>query len=116
VDFALGTDTGGSIRVPASNCGICGFRPSHGFVSAAGVTPLAPSFDTVGILAQNTDVLTEVALILLAAAAPVSSNKPATIHLIREAFDLIDADVGESLSDRCGNCAKYSATPCGSHR
>jgi len=99
VDFALGTDTGGSIRVPASNCGICGFRPSHGFVSVAGVTPLAPSFDTVGILAQNTDVLTEVALILLAAAAPVSSNKPATIHLIREAFDLIDADVGESLSE-----------------
>ena len=99
VDFALGTDTGGSIRVPASNCGICGFRPSHGFVSVAGVTPLAPSFDTVGILAQNTDVLTEVALILLAAAAPMSSSKPATIHLIREAFDLIDADVGESLSE-----------------
>ena len=99
VDFALGTDTGGSTRVPASNCGICGFRPSHGFVSVAGVTPLAPSFDTVGILAQNTDVLTEVALILLAAAAPMSSSKPATIHLIREAFDLIDADVGESLSE-----------------
>ena len=98
VDFALGTDTGGSTRVPASNCGIWGFRPSHGFVSVAGVNPLAPSFDTVGILAQNADVLAKVGLVLLAA-APVSSNKPATIHLIREAFDLADADVQQSLSE-----------------
>ena len=98
VDFALGTDTGGSTRVPASNCGIWGFRPSHGFVSVAGVNPLAPSFDTVGILAQNADVLAKVALVLLAA-APVSPNKPATIHLIREAFDLADADVQETLSE-----------------
>jgi len=98
VDFALGTDTGGSIRVPASNCGIWGFRPSHGFVSVAGVNPLAPSFDTVGILAQSADVLAKVALVLLAA-APVSPNKPTTIHLIREAFALADADVQEALSE-----------------
>ena len=97
VDFALGTDTGGSTRVPASNCGIWGFRPSHGFVSVAGVNPLAPSFDTVGILAQNADVLAKVALVLLAA-APVSPNKPTTIHLIREAFALADPDVQEALS------------------
>lgn len=98
VDFALGTDTGGSTRVPASNCGIWGFRPSHGFASVAGVSPLAPSFDTVGVLAQNADVLAKVALVLLAA-APVSSSKPTTIHLIREAFVLADADVQESLSE-----------------
>src|SRR2546430_5212173 len=98
VDFALGTDTGGSIRVPASNCGIWGFRPSHGFVSVAGVNPLAPSFDTVGVLAQSADVLAKVALVLLAA-APVSPNKPTTIHLIREAFALADADVQEALSE-----------------
>jgi amidase len=98
VDFALGTDTGGSTRVPASNCGIWGFRPSHGFVSVAGVNPLAPSFDTVGILAPKADVLAKVGLVLLAA-APVSSNKAATIHLIREAFDLADADVQQSLSE-----------------
>jgi amidase len=98
VDFALGTDTGGSTRVPASNCGIWGFRPSHDFVSVAGVNPLAPSFDTVGILAQNADVLAKVALVLLAA-APVSPNKPRTIHLIREAFALADPDVQEALSE-----------------
>src|SRR5215212_3142842 len=68
VDFALGTDTGGSTRVPASNCGIWGFRPSHGFVSVAGVNPLAPSFDTVGVLAQSADVLAKVGLVLLTGA------------------------------------------------
>src|SRR5262252_9731420 len=65
VDFALGTDTGGSTRVPASNCGILGFRPSHGFVSLAGVNPLAPSFDTVGVLARSADMLTRAVRVLL---------------------------------------------------
>src|SRR5215207_7948504 len=52
LDFALGPDTGGSVRVPANNCGVWGMRPSHGFISVAGVNPLAPTFDTVGILAS----------------------------------------------------------------
>lgn len=43
-----GTDTGGSVRVPASYCGIFGFRPSHGVVSTSGAIPMAQSFDTVG--------------------------------------------------------------------
>jgi amidase len=98
VDFALGTDTGGSTRVPASNCGIWGFRPSHDFISVAGVNPLAPSFDTVGVLAQSADVLAKVGLVLLAG-APVSVSKPATIHLIREAFALADTEVQEALSE-----------------
>jgi amidase len=57
VDFALGTDTGGSIRVPASNCGIYGMRPSSGTISSAGIMPFAPSFDTAGILAKSFDIL-----------------------------------------------------------
>jgi amidase len=96
VDFALGTDTGGSARVPASNCGIWGFRPSHDFISVAGVNPLAPSFDTVGVLARNADLLAKVGLVLLT--APVSASKPAKIYLIRDAFALADPDVQEALS------------------
>ena len=57
VDFALGTDTGGSVRVPASHCGLFGFRPSHGAVTAEGVLPFAPRFDTVGWFARDADTL-----------------------------------------------------------
>ena len=53
VDFALGTDCGGSVRIPASYCGIYGIRTSHGLVPADGVVPLAPSFDTVGWFARD---------------------------------------------------------------
>jgi amidase len=53
VEVALGTDTGGSVRVPASYCGLFGLRPSHGRIDSAGVVALAPSFDTVGLLAAD---------------------------------------------------------------
>jgi amidase len=65
VDFALGTDTAGSVRVPASYCGIFGFRPSHDLISAEGVLPLGPSFDTVGVLARSSDLLELVSNTLL---------------------------------------------------
>lgn len=64
-DFALGTDTGGSIRVPAAYCGVYGIRPTHGLVPTAGVIPLAPSFDTVGWLARDAQLLHDVGVALL---------------------------------------------------
>lgn len=55
VPFAVGTDTSGSVRIPAALCGIVGFRPTHGLIPLGGVVPLAPSFDTVGVLAREID-------------------------------------------------------------
>jgi amidase len=68
VDFALGTDTGGSVRVPASHTGVFGFRPTHGQVSLDGVLPLAPRFDTVGWFARDAALLERVGDVLLSAA------------------------------------------------
>ncbi|MBB5780625.1 amidase [Nonomuraea jabiensis] len=53
VPLALGTDTGGSVRIPAALCGIAGFKPGYGAISAEGVFPLARSFDHVGVLAGD---------------------------------------------------------------
>jgi amidase len=96
-DFALGTDTGGSVRVPASNCGIWGLRPSHGFISVAGVNPFAPTFDTVGILARSADVLARSAMVLLACDSP-QDVEAGQIHLVPEAFALADPDVQQALA------------------
>ncbi|MBW7477274.1 amidase [Paenibacillus oenotherae] len=63
-DFAIGTDTGGSVRIPSSYCGIYGFRPSHGAVAADGLIPLAPSFDTVGWMARDAEELLAVGKVL----------------------------------------------------
>ena len=64
-DFALGTDTGGSVRVPAALCGVFGMRPSHGRVDCGGVVPMAPSFDSVGWFAPSAGILRGVGGVLL---------------------------------------------------
>jgi amidase len=100
VDFALGTDTGGSVRVPASNCGIWGLRPSHGLISVAGVMPLSPTLDTVGIFARDVDVLKRVASVLLPGDGDTASvSTMSTIHLVQEPFMSADADVQSALSE-----------------
>ena len=53
--MALGTDTGGSVRIPAACCGIVGLKTTHGRIDTAGVWPLAPSLDTVGPMARDVD-------------------------------------------------------------
>lgn len=96
-DVALGTDTGGSVRVPAGNCGIWGLRPSHGFVSVAGVNPFAPGFDTVGVFGRTADVVARAASVLLACDVP-RNPEPRTVFLVREALALADADVRDALA------------------
>jgi amidase len=96
VDFALGTDTGGSVRIPSSYCGLWGMRPSHGFVSVAGVMPFSSTFDTIGILARSGDVLERTMRVLLGGGRP-STDKPNAIHIVSEAFALADREVAAEL-------------------
>ncbi len=64
-DFALGSDTGGSVRAPANHCGLVGLRPTHGRVSLTGALDLAPSFDTCGWFARDLATFARVADVLL---------------------------------------------------
>jgi amidase len=98
VDCALGTDTGGSVRVPASFVGVFGFRPTHGAVSLEGVIPFSPSYDTVGWFARDITTLGLVGHALLPKADVVPIRK---LLLVRDAFAMADPDVAAMLLSRC---------------
>lgn len=97
VDFALGTDTAGSTRVPASYCGIWGIRPSHGRVSMSGVVPLAPSFDTVGVLAASGSLLGPVLGSLLGEGYQPNSRRITGLIAAGDLFELADPPVRADL-------------------
>ena len=89
VDSALGSDTGGSIRIPASYCGLYGLRPTHGLLSLEGVMPLAPSFDTAGWFAREPETLLRVGQALYDKIETVDSGwRPQRLLIARDAFAL----------------------------
>jgi amidase len=94
VDFALGTDTGGSVRVPAAFCGVFGFRPTHGVISTSGVVPFAPSLDTIGFLTRDAATLHAVGDVLLPAGASGSIDRA---FVAADACALADQDVRDTL-------------------
>ena len=98
VDFAIGTDTGGSVRVPAAYCGIFGFRPTHGRVSMDGCLPLAPTLDTVGWFARSGDMLRRVGKVLLDDATV--DVTPKRLLIATDAFEQADPDVVLTIQAR----------------
>ncbi len=85
---AIGTDTGGSIRLPASLCGVSGLRPTFGAVSNRGVQPVCPSLDTVGPLARSVDTVRDV----LTAISSYDANDPTSC------ISALERDVGDGAA------------------
>jgi amidase len=88
VDVALGTDSGGSVRIPASFCGLYGLRPTHGRIPTEGMMTQAPSFDTVGYFARNATTFGQVGAVLLA--EQVVDAFPDEIIVATDCFALAD--------------------------
>ena len=80
-DAALGTDSGGSIRIPAACCGIVGFKPTYGLVSTHGVFPLAPSFDHAGPMARSVHACVEMMKALAAGFRPTRVESLADVKV-----------------------------------
>src|SRR5690349_9816189 len=89
-DTALGTDTGGSVRVPASFCGLHGIRPTHGRIDVTGMMPQAPSSDTTGWFARDPDTFARVSSVMLDEAIP--DQIPHRLLIATDAFDFADRD------------------------
>jgi amidase len=95
VDLALGSDTGGSVRVPASYHGILGMRPSHGRISLAGAMPLAPSFDTVGWFGRDPALFAAAGRVLLN--TPEPGRPVGRLLLARDAFARVEPEARPAL-------------------
>ncbi|MGK8233788.1 amidase [Roseovarius sp. MS2] len=96
VDIGLGSDTGGSVRLPASFCGVYGWRPTHGLMSGDSLVPLAPSYDTPGFFTRD--------LMTMATVASVFQDAPATVKPIKfwlpsDLWSLAESGVSAALRD-----------------
>lgn len=105
-DIGLGTDTAGSIRLPAAYCGLWGFRPTHGAVSSAGVVPLAPSYDTVGWMTRTGSELRDAGEALL---PPDRRGQalPERLIIAADAWELTHDNVKEGLRPALGKLMQH---------
>ena len=94
-DTALGTDTGGSVRVPASFCGLHGIRPTHGRLPLDGMLPQAPSSDTTGWFARDSATFARVSQVMLGEGLP--RELPKRLIIATDAFGFVDGDVQAAL-------------------
>ena len=98
VDFAVGSDTAGSLRIPAQCCGVAAWKPSFGLFCRAGSWPLAPSLDTLGILARDAAMLLRVGRAVL----PSRDENPLRIA-IADDLQWPDAQDYERVRAACGD-------------
>src|SRR6266550_6403613 len=94
-DIALGTDTGGSVRVPASFCGIYGIRQTHGRLDLSGMMSQAPSSDTTGWFARDAETFARVCAVMLGEAIPTAL--PTRLVVATDAFALADPEAAAAL-------------------
>ena len=94
-DTALGTDTGGSVRVPASFCGLYGIRPTHGRLDLTGMMAQAPSSDTTGWFARDAETFARVSEVMLG--EPIPESLPTRLVIVVDAFGLADPETAAAL-------------------
>ena len=97
-DYALGTDTGGSIRIPAAYCGIVGLKPTYGLVPIDGVYPLSPSCDHVGTLTRTVEQAARLLSVLAGTPIELRATTGLRVGVLRRQLD--DADVTPGVRDR----------------
>jgi len=98
VDIAIGSDTGGSLRIPAAFCGITGFKPSQHTVSRAGTVPLSDSLDSIGVMAKSVDACAQAWQVMAEQPETLNSLAPLKLHVSRNfGFDELDPLIAEGF-------------------